>query len=69
MIDTATGAAVGDEQCWDDPETFRTGCCGESEFVWVHRDGGVVIATNNDHVRVWYPAAIDEQTRSIRIGD
>jgi hypothetical protein len=68
MIDTSTGAALGDDQHWDDPEEFRTGCCGESEFVRVRRDGGVVIATNYERVRVWYPATIDAGTRTVRIG-
>jgi hypothetical protein len=30
MIDTSTGSALGDDQHWDDPEEFRTGCCGRA---------------------------------------
>jgi hypothetical protein len=55
MIDTLTGELVDESQRWNGIEPFEQQCCGGGDFVWVGREGGVVFAVNQDHVRVWYP--------------
>ena len=55
MIDTLTGELVDDSQQWAGIEPFEQQCCGGGDFVWVGRQGGVVFAVNEGHVRVWYP--------------
>lgn len=46
---------VDESQQWTRIESFAQECCGAGDFIWVGRDGGVVFAVNQDHVRVWYP--------------
>jgi hypothetical protein len=58
MIDTATGEAIAGQR-WEDPAAFEQQCCFDSEFVWVGRTGGVVVAVNGRRIAVWYPAAAD----------
>jgi hypothetical protein len=66
LIDIATGrrtdeaSEFADE--WTGTETFRQGCCGESEYVWVGHDAGAVWAVNGDRIRIWYPPQITAQT-------
>ena len=55
MIDTATGHPLAADQQWTGADTFRTGCCGEFEYLHTGRAGGIVIAVSGTDVRVWYP--------------
>jgi hypothetical protein len=55
MIDTSTGETL-DGQVWPDYETFNMGGSMEEDGMWVRREGGVVLAVNGDHIRVWMPA-------------
>jgi hypothetical protein len=58
LIDVSTGEQVDapeENSAWPDPEAFRTACCGEGDYVWVGRDGGVVFAVNNGTVSLWNP--------------
>ncbi|MEY2959542.1 MAG: hypothetical protein RLZZ01_2110 [Actinomycetota bacterium] len=55
LIDVTTGERVGPPgPVWPDG-SFTQECCGGGDFVHVRRDGGVVIATDGDRVRIWYP--------------
>jgi hypothetical protein len=54
MIDVRTGEPVDSSQVW--PEgSFMQGCCGEDEFLWTNRLGGVVVAVDYARVTVYYP--------------
>jgi hypothetical protein len=55
LIDVSTGERVTGHSAWADADAFRTACCGEGDYVWVGRDGGIVYAVNNEKVRLWYP--------------
>ncbi|MDJ0768273.1 MAG: hypothetical protein QNJ12_05740 [Ilumatobacter sp.] len=67
MVDVETGRLVDDTQRWPGLDTFRQGCCGEGEFVWVARSGGVVFAVDGDHVRVWFPQGVNDETISVAL--
>lgn len=69
MIDTLTGELVDEAQQWAGVEVFSQECCGAGDFVWVGRDGGVVFAVNQDHVRVWYPQGRSGDTISLTLTD
>ena len=69
MIDTLTGELVDESQQWTGIESFAQECCGAGDFIWVGRDGGVVFAVNEDHVRVWYPQARSSATISVALTD
>lgn len=60
LLDLTTGVAVPGTT-WPSG-AFAEGCCGEDEVVHVNRTGGIVIATNGDHVRVWYPPELTTST-------
>ena len=66
MIDTATGEPV-EGQLWPNHETFRVGYSMEEDGMWVSRRGGVVLAVNGDHIRVWFPAAVSTGTVSVSL--
>ena len=67
LIDTSTGAMVDSTQRWLDPNTFRQECCGDSEFIWVSHDGGVVTTVNSEHVAIWYPKSVGLTTNELTI--
>jgi hypothetical protein len=67
LIDDRTGRPLDAAQHWTDPEAFRHGCCGESEYVWVARSGGVLFARNDRHLRVWYPKAEGTATVAVAV--
>jgi hypothetical protein len=67
LLNAATGTIVDASQNWSDPDAFRQGCCGEGEYVWVNRSGGVVIAVNNTKVNVWYPKAVAPLAHTVSI--
>ena len=67
MIDTLTGELVDESQQWAGIETFAQECCGAGDFIWVGRDGGVVFAVNQDHVRVWYPEGRTDGTVGVTL--
>lgn len=69
LIDTLTGELVDESQQWPGIETFAQECCGAGDFIWVRRDGGVVFAVNQDHVRVWYPQGRSSVTISVGLAD
>jgi hypothetical protein len=67
LIDAATGELVDDTQQWDDPLLFSAGCCGD-EFNWVALHGGIVIATHDKRVAVWYPKSAGLDPHSVSFG-
>jgi hypothetical protein len=67
LMDDRTGRPVDDTQHWTDPDAFRQACCGESEYVWVSRSGGVLFARNNQHLRVWYPPTESDPTVAVAL--
>ena len=69
MIDTLTGDLVDDSQQWAGIEPFSQECCGAGDFIWVGRDGGLVFAVNQDHVRVWYPQGRSDGTIDMSLMD
>ena len=69
LIDTVTGELVDESQQWPGIETFAQECCGAGDFTWVRRDGGVVFAVNQDHVRVWHPQGRSSVTISVGLAD
>jgi hypothetical protein len=68
LIDTATGKQVGPDQQWPDTDTFRNGCCGESEYQFTRAIGGVVIANHLGEVDVWYPAPVTLVPHVVTLG-
>jgi hypothetical protein len=67
LIDTRTGKQVADDQHWSETPLFQIGCCGDYSS-WVQRFGGVVVAQNNDVLRVWLPrAATPAQEHSLSL--
>lgn len=66
MIDTETGLSV-EGQVWPDFETFDMGGSMEEDGMWVRRDGGVVIAVNGEHIRVWMPAGYSNGTIDVSL--
>lgn len=73
LIDVSTGERVDapeENSTWADPDAFRTACCGEGDYVWVGRDGGIVVAVDNETVSVWYPPSSDaSQSLSVSLMD
>jgi len=63
VLDLTSGEAVPGTT-WP-AGTFDEGCCGEGEYVHVHRIGGVVVATDEEHVRVWYPPELTQPTVTV----
>lgn len=63
LLDLMTGEAVPGTT-WPSG-AFAEGCCGEDETVHVSRFGGIVIATNGNHVRVWYPPELTTPTAAV----
>jgi len=64
MIDTDTGRAV-DGQQWSGADTFRQGCCGESEFVNVRMFGGILVTVNERSVAIYYPIGTTSGTQEV----
>ena len=66
MIDTATGQPI-EGQAWT-YETFETNDYSLEQInKWVRRDGAVVLAVKDEHVRVWLPAGISHGTISVSL--
>ena len=63
LLDLTTGDAVPGAT-WP-AGSFDEGCCGEGEYLHVSRTGGVVVATDMDHVRVWYPPELTTPTVTV----
>lgn len=63
LLDLMTGEAVPGT-AWP-AGSFDEGCCGEGEYLHVSRMGGVVVATDMDHVRVWYPPELTAPTVTV----
>lgn len=66
MLDDRSGVVVDDSQRWK-AGTFAQGCCGEGEYDWVERSGGVIFASAENHLRVWYPKAHSDGTATISL--
>jgi outer membrane protein assembly factor BamB len=67
LVDLVTGERIGpDGDPWP-AEAFAQECCGGDVFVNVQRDGGVVVATNMEHVRVWYPPELTTPTVTVEL--
>lgn len=65
LIDLLTGEQIGpDGDAWP-AEAFAQECCGGDVYVNVRRHGGVVVATNMEHVRVWYPPELTMPTVTV----
>lgn len=64
LIDLLTGERIGPDGAWPDG-AFAQECCGGDVYVNVQRHGAVVVATNMDHVRVWYPPELTTPTVTV----
>jgi hypothetical protein len=65
LVDLLTGERVDNDSEFSRPwpvGAFAEECCGGDEFVHVGQAGAIVVATNADHVRVWYPAELTIET-------
>jgi hypothetical protein len=62
LVDLRTGARVGGP--WP-AGSFDQECCGGDDYVHVERDGGLVVATAQDRVRVWYPESATSATVAV----
>lgn len=61
-IDVRTGERTGPPgEAWP-AGSFVQECCGGDVYVNVRRFGSIVVATDTDHVRVWYPPALTTPT-------
>lgn len=61
-IDVRTGERTGPAgEAWP-AGSFVQECCGGDVYVNVRRFGSIVVATDTDHVRVWYPPALTTPT-------
>ncbi len=58
LIDTTSGRELAASERWQGMDTFRTGCCGESDYLHTFVHGGVVVAVNGRHMVVWLPPAL-----------
>jgi hypothetical protein len=66
LIDTATGEPV-EGQTWG-YDTFETNPYSmEDEGMWIRRAGGVVVAVNGQHIRVWMPASVSNATITVSL--
>jgi hypothetical protein len=70
LVDLVTGERVDIDS--ESSNTWPVGafseeCCGGAEFVHVRQDGAIVIATNEDHIRVWYPPEHTFETVSVNL--
>jgi hypothetical protein len=61
VLDTRTGR-VADAPSWPGVDTFRSGCCGEWEYLHTSALGGVVVAVSGQMMRVWFPASLTPPT-------
>jgi hypothetical protein len=53
LVDVRTGDVVQ-----ADLPSFSTACCGEDDFIWAARDGGVVWSIDYQTLRVYYPVGV-----------
>lgn len=67
LLDNQSGRVVDESLRWADPGVFRAACCGEGDYVHVRRSGAVVLATNGDHLRVWYPSTMGAKTIAVSL--
>jgi hypothetical protein len=69
LLDLQTGERIGPEgDPW--PSTaFAQECCGGDVYVNVQRHGAVVVATNMEHVRIWYPPELTTPTVTVDLMD
>jgi hypothetical protein len=66
VVDTTTGEPV-DAQTWS-YATFETNPYSmEDEGMWIRRTGGVVLAVNGQHIRVWTPASSSTGTVNVSL--
>ncbi len=63
LVDLLTGKRVG-VAAWP-VGAFAEECCGGFEYVNVAQVGAIVIATNEQQIRVWYPPELTGQTVSV----
>jgi hypothetical protein len=66
LIDLRTGEPVDESSAWP-VASFAVECCGGGDYVYVHRDGGVVFAVDGDHVRVWFPPELTDSTTQVDV--
>ncbi|MGD9997663.1 MAG: hypothetical protein AB7L17_14040 [Ilumatobacteraceae bacterium] len=61
VLDTRTGR-LAESPSWPGVDTFRTGCCGESDYLHAGAHGGIVVAVSAQTMRVWFPADLTPAT-------
>jgi hypothetical protein len=44
------------------PWSRATACVSAPRDIWVSQQGGVVVAVNGEHIRVWFPAGMSTGT-------
>ena len=68
LVDLRNGERVDIESEFLDAwpvDAFSEECCGGEELVHVEQDGAIVVATNGEHIRVWYPPELTFRTVSV----
>ncbi len=67
MIDLRTGDPAGGNAAWSGFDTFLTTCCGDADYRYVARDGGVVYVVNGARLTVWFPKAASRPTADLSL--
>ena len=57
VLDTETGR-LADAPSWPGVDAFRSGCCGEYDYLHTDALGGILVAVSGRTMRVWFPAAL-----------
>lgn len=68
LVDLLTGERADTDSELSDTwpvGAFAQECCGGDEFVHVEQAGAIVVATDEEHIRVWYPPELTFQTASV----
>ena len=65
LVDLRSGERIGPKSGVWPSRSFVEECCGGYVYQHVERSGGVVIATDAEHVRVWYPPGFEMPTVSV----
>jgi hypothetical protein len=65
LVDLRSGERIDPEADRWPSGSFAEECCGGYVYTHVERSGGAVIATDGEHVRVWYPPGFTMPTVSV----
>lgn len=66
MIDLATGEPIPGQE-WDGA-AFDNACCGDGDYIYTGRAGGLVWAKDYTTIRLYYPEALSAPTVTVDLG-